>query len=285
MTIAADLTHRFAVSTWSLHRALGRTYPYRPSDSMSCACQPTYGAGSIELIDLPQQCAERGIFRLEICSFHLPSLLPGYVARFRNAAEEAGVAVQTLLIEDGDLSDPETAPRDAKWMAGWADIAASLGAENMRVIAGKALPTDAALTMAEGYLRKLAEITTAAGVRLLIENWFDLLPGPAEVNHVLDALEGRVGLNGDFGNWQGAGKYKDLAKIMGRAELCHAKGHYSIAGLDEEDYVRCVLLSEAAGYCGPFTLIYDSPYHKDEWAGILEERACIADALRQAATN
>ncbi len=285
MTTAADLAHRFAISTWSLHRALGGTYPYRPSDPMSCTRQSTYGAGTIKLIDLPRQCAEHGIFRLEICSFHLPSLEPDYIAQFRRAAELAGVKVQTLLIEDGDLSDPETALRDAEWMAGWAGIAASLGAENMRVIAGKALPTNAALAMAEQYLGKLAEITSLAGVRLVIENWFDLLPGPVEVNRVLDNLGGKVGLNGDFGNWQGTGKYEDLAKIMGRAELCHAKGHYSSAGLDVEDYVRCVLLSDAAGYRGPFTLIYDSPYYDDEWVGILEERACIAEALREAAVK
>lgn len=285
MTPVADFAYQFAVSTWSLHRALGSTYPYKPTDRALPTRQPTYGEGIIELIDLPQQCAERGVFRLEICSFHLPSRSLDYMADFRGAAEEAGVKVQTLLIEEGDLSDPKTAQRDAEWMADWIDIAAALGAENMRVIAGKAQPTDAALTLAETHLRKLADLTSAAGMRLVMENWFDLLPGPAEVNRVLDALDGKLGLNGDFGNWDRAGKYEDLARIMGRAELCHAKGRYSAAGLDTEDYVRCVELSNAAGYRGPFTLIYDSSYHKDEWTGILEERQCIASVLRKAAAE
>lgn len=285
MTLAVDFADRFAVSSWSLHRALGCTYPYKPADRLSPTRQPTYGEGSIELIDLPRQCAGRGVFRLEICSFHLPSLSPDYIAEFRGAAEEAGIKVQTLLVEDGDLSDPDTAERDAEWMAGWIDIAGALGAENMRVIAGKAQPTDTALKLAERHLRELAKRTSAAGVRLVIENWFDLLPGPVEVNHVLDALAGKVGLNGDFGNWERAGKYEDLAKIMGRAELCHAKGRYSAAGLDVKDYVRCVELSNAVGYHGPFTLIYDSAYYKDEWSGILEERDCIAGVLQEAAAT
>ena len=109
------------------------------------------------------------------------------------------------------------------------------------------------------------------------------MPGPKEVNRILDSLGGKVGLNGDFGNWERAGKYDDLASIMGRAELCHAKGRYSAAGLDVEDYVRCVKLSDIAGYKGPFTLIYDSTYHQDEWSGLLDERDCIVDALREAA--
>ncbi|MFK0163476.1 sugar phosphate isomerase/epimerase family protein [Rhizobium sp. NPDC090279] len=278
-----DLSDRFAVSTWSLHRALGSTYPYKPADRAYPTRQATYGKGTIELIDVPQQCADHGIFRLEICSFHLPSLLPNYLADFRKVAGKAGVKVQTLLVEDGDLSNPETAQRDAEWMAGWIDVAVALGAENMRVIAGKAQPTDSALALAETHLRRLAELSAAAGVRLVIENWFDLLPGPTEVNRILDALHGKVGLNGDFGNWERAGKYDDLARIMGRAELCHAKGHYSTAGLDAEDYVRCVKLSNAAGYQGPFTLIYDSTYHQDEWSGLLEERDCIANAFKEKA--
>ncbi|MFB2561750.1 sugar phosphate isomerase/epimerase family protein [Rhizobium sp. IMFF44] len=279
--LVVDLSDRFAVSSWSLHRALGSTYPYRPADQAYPTGQPTYGKGTIELIDLPQQCADHGIFRLEICSFHLPSPLPGYLGDFRKAMEEAGVKLQTLLVEDGDLSNPETAQRAAEWMAGWIDVAAALGAENMRVIAGKTPPTDSALTLAEIHLRRLAELTAAAGVRLVIENWFDLLPAPMEVNRILDALHGKVGLNGDFGNWERDGKYEDLAKIMGRAELCHAKGRYSAAGLDAADYVRCIKLSNAAGYHGPFTLIYDSSYYHDEWTGILEERDCIASVFKE----
>lgn len=282
MSFAIDLADRFAVSTWSLHRALGGIYPYKPDGLEALACQPAYGEGTIELIDLPRQCAEQAIFRLEICSFHLPSRSPSYIADLRSAVEEADVKVQTLLIEDGDLSDPETAQRDVKWMAGWIDTAVALGAENMRVIAGKAQPSDATLHRAEIHLRQLAEQTADADIRLVIENWFDLLPGPTELNRVLDALNGKVGLNGDFGNWERAGKYADLARIMGRAELCHAKGRYSAAGLDVEDYVRCVELSSAAGYRGPFTLIYDSPYHENEWTGILEERDCIAGVLQKA---
>jgi sugar phosphate isomerase/epimerase len=283
MSFTRDLTDRFAVSTWSLHRVLGGTYPYKPGGIKTPARQPTYGEGSVELIDLPAQFAEHGIFRMEICSFHLPSRSAAYIAGLRQAFETGGVKIQTLLVEDGDLSNPETAERDTDWMAGWIELAVALGAENMRVIAGKEQPTDEALSRAETYLRRLAEQLAGTGVRLVIENWFSLLPGPVEVNRVLDALDGKLGLNGDFGNWHGPGKYADLAKIMGRAELCHAKAHYSETGLDTEDYIRCVELSVAAGYKGPFTLIYDSSFHENEWSGILEERDCIASVLRKAA--
>jgi sugar phosphate isomerase/epimerase len=272
-------TDRFAVSTWSLHRALGATYPYRPGDVREPERQPTYGEGVVDLIDLPAALRDHGISRLEICSFHLPTLSASYLAELSDAFLRSGIRVQTLLVEDGDLSNPETAARDAEWMASWIPVAAALKAENMRVIAGKAQPTEEALARAEEHLRRLAQQAEGSGIRIVLENWFALLPGPREVNRLLGALDGKVGLNGDFGNWTGPGKYDDLAQIMGKAELCHAKAHYGASGLGAEDYRRCVELSEAAGYRGPYTLIYDSGFHANEWDGIVEERKFIERIL------
>ncbi|TCR91721.1 TIM barrel protein [Rhizobium sp. BK376] len=272
-------TDRFAVSTWSLHRALGVTYPYRPGEEREPERRPTYGEGSVDLIDLPVALRDHGLSRLEICSFHLPTLSASYLAELSDAFVQAGVRVQTLLVEDGDLSNPETAARDAEWIASWIPIASALKAENMRVIAGKAQPTEEALARAEGHLRWLAQQAEGSGIRIVTENWFALLPGAREVNRLLGALDGKVGLNGDFGNWTGPGKYDELAQIMGKAELCHAKAHYGAGGMDAEDYRRCVELSEAAGYRGPYTLIYDSDFHPNEWNGIVEERDFIGKIL------
>jgi hypothetical protein len=66
---------------------------------------------------------------------------------------------------------------------------------------------------------------------------------------------------------------------MGRAELCHAKADYSASGLGSDDYGKCLETSRSAGYAGPFTLIYDSPFFADEWDGILLQKAFIEDFL------
>jgi len=272
-------TDRFAVSTWSLHRALGGTYPCGPGDPSERGRQPTYGEGIVDLIDLPAALRDHGISRLEICSFHLPTLSTSYLAELSDALLQSGVRVQTLLVEDGDISYPKTAQRDASWMATWLPVASALKADNMRVIAGRARPTEEALSCAEGHLRWLAQKAEGTGVRIVVENWFALLPGAREVNRLLGALDGQVGLNGDFGNWTGPGKYAELAQIMGKACLCHAKAHFSSEGIGAEDYLRCVELSEAAGYKGPYTLVFDSEFHANEWDGIAEEREFIDRAL------
>ena len=124
----------------------------------------------------------------------------------------------------------------------------------------------------------------AAGVRIITENWFDTLSGPDEVNAVMDRLDGEVGFLADFGNWRGASKYADLAAIIGRAETCHAKCHFSDEGvMDGDDYARCLGLAQGAGYAGPFTLIYEGA-GADEWQAVAMERDFVRSHFAAAAT-
>ncbi|MDO3432064.1 TIM barrel protein [Rhizobium sp. CBN3] len=273
---------RFAVSTWSLHRLLGAVYGYSPDPGKSAAPKEPYGPGGAALIDVPAALAARDIHRLEVCSFHLPSLDAAYLTELSEAMASSNVLLQTLLVEDGDPSHPETAERDVRWMAEWIDIAATLGAQRMRVIAGKQKPTPENLARAAGHLGWLADKAEGSNVRIVVENWFDLLPSPVEMNWLLDRLDGKVGLNGDLGNWAAPEKYRGLADIMRRAEICHAKADYNAAGLDAEDYRKCLEMCEQAGYDGPFTLIYDSPFFADEWDGILLQKQFIEGFLREA---
>lgn len=268
MAISAD---RIAVSTWSLHRLLGATYPH---DLTSDAIGPehqTYGEGEESLLGLPSVLANHGYHRLEIVSFHLRSRDPVYLGELRDQLRVSKVRLQTLLIDAGDISDAENGARDQHWIAGWIEVANELGAENARIIAGKQKPTRDALDRSVKALTALAEGNAGSPVRLVTENWFDLLAEPAHVHYLLDKLDGRIGLLGDFGNWSGPEKYADLASIFGRAELCHAKAQFIDGDLDEADFAACVSAAEGAGYKGPYTLIFDSEI-PGEWNGLAAER-------------
>ena len=52
-----------AVSSWSLHRALGLTYPNRPDNDVTPQAEPTYGEGRIDLLAMPAEVAKLGIHR------------------------------------------------------------------------------------------------------------------------------------------------------------------------------------------------------------------------------
>jgi len=274
-----SIQDRIAVSTWSLHRHLGTTYPHDLSTTAIGAVAETYGEGSESLLDLPSALHNHGYHRMELVSFHLPSRDPVYLGELRAQLSTTGVTLQTLLIDAGDITDPATGARDQAWIASWIEIANLLGAEHARIIAGKQQPSPATLDRSVEALRALADGNAGSSVRLTTENWFNLLPSAKEVAYVLDRLEGKVGLLGDFGNWKGADKYDELSKIFGRAELCHAKASFIDGDLDAADYGRCVDLAEAAGYTGPYTLIFDSEVPVNEWDGLAVERDFIVSRV------
>ncbi|MEO8393136.1 MAG: TIM barrel protein [Chloroflexota bacterium] len=267
---------RLSTSTWSLHRALGLTYPDSPAQPNTGSAQ-TYGSGNITLLDVPAKLAAAGIHTLEICHFHFPSRDPGYIGELRAALKAADVEVFSLLIDDGDIAHPTDSQRDLEWISGWIETAALLGAHCTRVVAGKTSPSEEALERSIKGLKTLVERGKANNVRVMTENWLNLLATPDYVRRVMEAVD--IGLCADFGNWRGATKYEDLAVIMPYAESCHAKCSFSAAGEpDRDDYVRCLELSQAAGFSGPYTLIYDSA-SVDEWNGLAVEASMVQPYL------
>src|SRR5262249_4169595 len=114
----SDLSHsRLATSSWSLHRALGMTYPDAPGKPNTGAAE-TYGRGNLTLLDVPARLAQAGIFNVEICHFHI-NREPKTIDDLKQALKAANVTLLTLLIDDGDITHPEHGQRDLEWIAGW----------------------------------------------------------------------------------------------------------------------------------------------------------------------
>ena len=258
--------------------ALGRPDFYGPENGKQIPIA-THGAGEISLLELPTRVAEFGINTLELCHFHIPSLDRGYLNELRGALDAAHVDLFSVLIDHGDITHPEYADRDLVWIGEWIETAGVLGASCARAIAGKAAPSSETLEMSRNGLQKLAERADVNGVRLMTENWFSILSTPENVLTLLDRLEGKVGFCLDFGNWTGDTKYADLEAIASRADSCHTKAHFLAPGeMDKDDYIRCLDLTQDAGFSGPHTLIYDGP-GDDEWEGLTIEREVVQSYL------
>jgi len=269
-----------AVSSWSLHRTLGLTWWDSPA--APAARKEAYGKGSLAILDLPAAVARHGILKLQLCHFHVADMSRSWLGEFRAACAEAEVTLTMLLIDDADISDPVNHKRDVAWIDRWIDIAAELGAQSARLVAGKQKPTPAALDLSIAGLHDLSRHALSVGVKPVTENWHDLLAGALEVHYVLDRVDG-LGLLADFGNWKGDWKYDALADILPRADDTHAKCSFggvvdAPGSMDAVDYGRCVDLADDAGFAGPYTLIYDGP-DADEWAGVAAEETFIRDRL------
>jgi sugar phosphate isomerase/epimerase len=105
-----------ALSSWSVHRALGIKYPNAPANDVVAPAEETWGPGKLTLMELPRAVAQMGIDRLHICHFHLASRDPAYLAEIRAALADAGVSLETLLIDDGDIAHRSDRQRDIEWI-------------------------------------------------------------------------------------------------------------------------------------------------------------------------
>lgn len=240
----------YAVSTWSLRRTLP----------------------SLPLLEVPEELRRRGFTALQICHFDLPSRDPSYLDELRSALGDAQIGLDAVLVDDGDLTHPSEADAHEAWIGGWLETATALGAVRARVIAGRQTPTSARLTASRERLVRLA--AQHPDLRVVTENWLDLMPSATEVQAVLAPTAGQVGLLIDLGNWTGPGKYAELAAVASLAETCHAKCHFDATGPDSQDFDRSLRVLQDAGYDGPLAFVYDyngDDASADEWGGLATE--------------
>ena len=258
-----SLNHK-AVSTWSLHRTLANfSAPGSAIGGGKVSGPPALKRGH-SLLELIPELAQRGYTRLQICHFHLASTNTDYLAEVRTALAETDIALDMLLIDDGDLTAANTDEQLA-WYHHWLGAAAQLGASRARLCVGRSRPTSELLIASGKHLATLA--AAHANVRVVTENWMEMTPDAATLLTAMAAAGDAVGLLIDLGNWEAPEKYTELAKIADRAEVCHAKCSFDDEGAHEADYRQSLGILKDAGFTGPIALIYDGP-DDDEWAGL-----------------
>ena len=260
---------RVSVSSWALHPLIGTVAPGRPGEPDARLMAPR--ESTLDLLHVPRELALRGYKTMELCHFHLPDTSQCYLDEWASAREEAGVELWSLLIDDGDLNHPEFGDRDRDWILGWIDKASVLGAKCVRIIGGKQPLTDASLEKSVEQFKLLTLEAYVRGIHVLTENWFPTLSSPDAVSTLLSELNGAVGLNFDFGNWSGVGKYENLEEIAHYAEGCHAKWDR------DEDFLRCLNITRDASFSGPYTLVYGEP--SEVWGSLEHQRALVTPYL------
>lgn len=261
-----------AVSSWSLHRTIGISYPDSPTTGPQEAKK--HSDVALDLLELPAALRAHGYDAMQLCHFHLPSRDSGFAQEFRAALRDSNVKLLTVLIDEGDVIHPEHGEASMEWIASWVVTSYQLGAGRARVIAGKQPYSGENMDLAVGRLRTIAEVASEVGVQLETENWFPLLSTPGAVHEILDRMEGDLELCADFGNWPKPDIYDTLPKIMPRAKTCHAKFEFlSATDLDETHGNACLQIALDAKYQGPFVLVNGGQSDSDWEAMDIQRRA------------
>jgi sugar phosphate isomerase/epimerase len=246
----------------------------------------------VSLLDVPARLAQIGINTLEIVHFHFPTQESSYFAEVAAAMKDAGVELFSILIDAGDITNPDVARRqqDLDWIRSWIDAAAACGASHVRVVAGYshvertggALADHPVIQLSAQSLRALATYAGNQGVRVITENYRETGSRADQLLAILDLCEGEVGLCADFGNFKGETKYEELGAIFPHADSAHVKAEYDAAGqIIEEEFARGLSLLAKSGFDGPMSLIFDSTLHRgeSEWDNLIAMRTFVDSYL------
>jgi len=244
-----------AVSSWTLHKLL-------TSD---------VDGSQITLYDVPALLANHGYKAVEICNFHITSTDVPSLRLLRVALENAGVRLVNLLIDTGDISAValDIRAREIADVKNWIDVASAIGADSVRIIAGRRPASPETLQEAANTMHDLSIYAADRDVAVCTENWYGLLDTPEDVIELMQLTDGNIGLKLDFGNWPAPRKFDDLRLIAPYASTTHSKPALTANGtIDQEDFQRCIDAIESGGFSGRHVLVYDGP--NNIWAALDE---------------
>lgn len=261
---------RIATSTWTLHDTLGRVWYEHDGKGGAAVNKAEPQDKAMPLLDVPAFVAKDGIHVLEICHFQIPSTDDVYLAELKSALEENKVELVNLLVDTGDLSNPDLEQQraDIAMTKGWQEVAVQLGAKGSRIDCGLQEPTSEAMQRSAMALRELADHGTSLGLSTVTENWRTISKEPENLLNILQQVERPLKLCVDFGNAaKTKDKYKTLAALLPHSISLHCKGIFADGVLDLDEFYHCLSLVKEADFDGHIALIYDG--YDDEWDKVL----------------
>ena len=272
---------QLALSSWTLHGALGAPW-YEPDAEGRMVNQAAAQPAALSLLELPAFIAAEGIMLLEICNFHLPAIDDAYLAQLRSALEAADVTLVNLLVDSGNLSNPDKSAWRADIAAAkrWQDIALKLGARGVRLDCGTEIPTEETRQRSCDALRELVDYGAARGLTATTENWRRTSVESGDLLQILGAVDRELQLCVDFGNAaKTADKYATMRALLPFASSLHCKGNFADGALDIAEFQRSLSLVRAADFAGHVALIYDGT--DGEWDKVLALKKHVERELIQ----
>lgn len=177
-----------------------------------------------------------------------------YLDRVNAAAAAVGMPFGGIAVDGAHIYEPTAEARQANRALAyqWLDVAAKIGAKQMRVDAGgpEDMPDDIFKIIVEGY-QDLVSRGRDKGIEIIIENHWGSSKIPENVVKIVEAVEG-LGMLFDTNNWPPEVQDKAWLMCAKYAKATHIKTfEFDPAGNDPTtDLARAIHLLVDAGYNG-----------------------------------
>jgi sugar phosphate isomerase/epimerase len=203
-------------------------------------------------------------------SHHLSAADEQYIDRVRAAADRAGMPFGTVAVDGAHIYEPT---EEARWVNRanayrWLDVAAKLGARQVRIDAGgpEEMPDEVFEIIVAGYDDLIAR-AGEHGIEVLLENHWGPTKVPANVEKLCGTVKG-LRLLYDTHNWKPELRAEGQRRCAKYARATHVKTF----GFDAEgdpidvDVETPVRLLQQAGYTGTWG-VESVPRDGDEIGG------------------
>jgi sugar phosphate isomerase/epimerase len=198
-------------------------------------------------------CKEAGFTQLDPWNAHLQQAYTdnGFLAEVKAAAAETGLPMGCIAVDGAHIYEPSEAARTENRARRfrWLEIAAALGAEQLRIDAGGRDQTfDEIFDVAvEGY-QEIIALAQPLGVEIIIENHWGPSNHPDAIQRLLAAAPG-LGLLFDSYNWPKGLHEQAWRDCVRYARLTHFKTFsFDAQGFEPEwDLPRLIWMLQDSG--------------------------------------
>ncbi len=235
----------------------------------SYALHRTVDAGKLDVFGYNRFCREAGFTQLDPWNAHIARAYAdtGYVAELKASAADVGLPYGCIAVDGAHIYETSAEERieNQRHRYRWLEVAAELGAEQMRIDAGGRDATlDEIFPIVVAGYQDIIERARLHGIEIVIENHWGPTNHPDAMRRLLNAVPG-LGLLFDSYNWPAGTHSRAWPEFAGDARLTHFKTFTFAADGSEPnwDIPGLIRLLQAAGYTGAWG-IESSPEDGDE---------------------
>ncbi|NND06523.1 MAG: sugar phosphate isomerase/epimerase [Saprospiraceae bacterium] len=209
----------------------------------------------LTLNSIPEYFVDRfDIHNVELWARHFESKDPNYLRDLKaqlNKHHCKLIDIQAEGVHDLSDTDQESREKAIKETMEWIDVCSLLQSEFIRIRSMKK-----SYDIARESLRKINSYAKSKGIKVLIENHFDLFSDPKKHAQIYKDIDG-IGLLADFGNYpKGTDRLAALLEIAPYTKLVSAKTQdFDAFGKHlSYDFGQCIDLFERSNYQGIYSI-------------------------------